>query len=64
MVVRLGGFHLLMSFMRTIDNIMRGSGLKELFANIYAENSIDKMMSGHSYARAVRAHTLAYLVLA
>lgn len=62
--VRLGGFHLLMSFMGTIGNIMAGSGLKELCATIYAENSVEKMMTGHSYARAVRAHTLAHLALA
>lgn len=63
-VARLGGFHLLMSFLGTIGSIMGGSGLKELFATIYAENSIDKMMSGRAYARAVRAHTLSQLALA
>jgi hypothetical protein len=38
--------------------------LKELFGTIYAENIIEKMMSGHSYERAVRAHTLTHLALA
>ncbi|KAG5872326.1 hypothetical protein JTB14_037574 [Gonioctena quinquepunctata] len=36
----------------------------ELCATIYAENSVEKMMTGHSYARAVRVHTLAHLALA
>lgn len=63
-VVRLGGFHLLMSYMGTIGVIMSGSGLKELLSTIYAENSIDKMLSGHAYARAVRAHILVHLALA
>ncbi|KYN50496.1 hypothetical protein ALC57_00134 [Trachymyrmex cornetzi] len=63
-IVRLGGFHLLMSFMGSIGYIMEGSGLKELFSTIYAVNSIDKMMTGHAYARALRAHTLTHLALA
>jgi hypothetical protein len=44
-VVRLGGFHLLMSFMGTIDYIIAESGLKELWNTIYAANSIEKMMN-------------------
>ncbi|KAE9523143.1 hypothetical protein AGLY_016457 [Aphis glycines] len=60
-VVKLGGFHLLMSFMGSIDYIMAGSGLRELWNTIYASNSIDKMMTGHS--RAVRAHMLTQLCL-
>lgn len=61
--VRLGGFHLLMSFMGSVGFIMAGSGLKDLFSTIYAENSVDKIISGHAYARAVRAHLLSHLVL-
>ncbi|CAI6365558.1 unnamed protein product [Macrosiphum euphorbiae] len=57
-VVRLGGFHLLMSFMGSIGYIMAGSGLRELWKTIYAANSIDKMMTGHAYSRAVRAHNM------
>ena len=34
-VVRLGGFHLLMSFMGAIGNIMAGSGLEEIFSHLY-----------------------------
>lgn len=58
MIVRLGGFHLLMSFMGCIGEIMGGSGIKDIFALIYAEGSVDKILNGHSYARAVRAHIL------
>lgn len=57
-VVRLGGFHLLMSFMGAIGAIMAGSGLKELLTTIYAENSVDRILNGHAYSRAVRAHIL------
>lgn len=59
----LGGFHLLMSFMGAIGYIMAGSGLKELWSTIYATNSIEKMMTGHAYSRAVRAHFLTQLCL-
>lgn len=58
MVVRLGGFHLLMSYMGAIGQIMAGSGIKDIFSIIYAEGSVDKILSGHSYARAVRAHII------
>ena len=59
-VVRLGGFHLLMSFMGAIGNIMAGSGLKELW---YAKDSTPKMLTGHHYARALRAHFLTQIAL-
>lgn len=62
--VRLGGFHLLMSFMGAVGYIMNDSGLRELFNTIYAVNSTDKIMTGHAYARAVRAHIMAHTVLA
>lgn len=44
-IVRLGGFHLLMG---SIGYIMAGSGLKEIFSAIYAENSVEKMLAGHA----------------
>ncbi|KAH0818229.1 hypothetical protein GEV33_004562 [Tenebrio molitor] len=50
-VVRLGEFHLLMSFMGCIGAIMAITGL-------------DKMLNGHAYSRAVRAHILTNLILA
>lgn len=62
-VVRLGGFHLMMSFLGSVGYLMTGSGLKELFHTVYAMNSIDKMMEGHAYSRALRAHFLAYVAL-
>lgn len=42
---------------------MDGSGLKEAFCEIYAENSSDKALSGHAYARAIRGHFLVQLAL-
>ncbi|GBN04668.1 hypothetical protein AVEN_31092-1 [Araneus ventricosus] len=64
-VIRLGGFHLLSSFFfGAIGYIMQGSGIKEVLSLIYAPNSLDKMLTGHAYARAVRAHTLLHVTLA
>ena len=62
-VVRLGGFHLLMSFMGAVGYIMGGSGLKEIWSLIYAVDSVDKMLNGHAYARALRAHFLTQFAL-
>lgn len=62
-IVRLGGFHMMMSFMGSIGYIMSGSGLKDVLSQIYAPLSVDKMLTGHAYARAVRGHFLAALAL-
>lgn len=62
--VRLGGFHLLMSFLGAIGFIMSGSGLKEALSMIYAENSAEKALEGHAYSRAVRGHFLIQTTLA
>ena len=43
---------------------MRGSGLKDQWSHIYAVDSIDKMLTGHAYARALHAHLLTQAALA
>lgn len=62
-MVRLGIFHLLMSFLGAIGFIMSGSGINEVLNVIYAPLSVQKMLTGHAYARAIRGHTLLYLAL-
>jgi len=62
-IVKLGGFHLLMSFLRSIGYIMTGSGIKEALSVIYVPNAVDKMLNDYAYARAVRDHTLFHLAL-
>jgi len=57
-VVRLGGFHTLMSFLGSIGAVMEGSGLARLLELIYAGNSVTHIMSGKAVARALRAHFL------
>lgn len=56
-VVRLRGFHLLVSYMGSIG-YMSGSGLEEMWETVYAPNTVIHMMPGHAYARALRAHLL------
>lgn len=62
-IVRLGGFHTLMSFMGSVGNIMAGSGLEQLWSTVYAQNTVPHLMSGHAYSRALRAHFLVYEAL-
>ena len=62
-IVRLGGFHLLMSYLGSIGQIMSGSGLAELWEKVYAKGSVVHMLTGHAYSRAVRAHILSLLAL-
>lgn len=63
-VVRLGGFHSLLSFLGSIGEIMAGSGLKEFMCTVYAPHSEDKMLLGLAFARAIRAHVLVQVSLA
>ena len=42
-VCRLGGFHMLMSFLGSIGKLMKGSGLEDVFAEVYASNSIEQI---------------------
>ena len=56
--IRLGGFHLLMSYLGSIGTIMDGGGLELLWEQVYASNSVSHMMTVHAYSRALRAHFL------
>lgn len=61
--VRLGGFHTLMSFNGSIGFVMDGSGLKEAFCTIFAENSAEKALDGRAYSRGMRGHSLVQIAL-
>ena len=61
--IRLGGFHLIMSYMGSIGNIMSGSGLEELWESVYAKDSVVHMMSGRAYSRALRVNFLTQVAL-
>ena len=47
-----------------IGNIIAESGLKEVLCTVFASNSVDKMLIGHAFSRAVRRHFLVQTVLA
>ena len=57
-VILLGGFHTRMSFLGAIGYIMANSGIEQILATVYAENTTTHIMRGKAYKRAVRAHTL------
>lgn len=57
-VLRLGGFHMQMSFLGSIGHLMAGSGLQELLEVVYAGNTVPHMMTGKAVSRAVRGHML------
>ncbi|GBM61462.1 hypothetical protein AVEN_96571-1 [Araneus ventricosus] len=59
-IVRLGGFHLLMSYMGAVGKIMGGSALEEMwFEDGYRfAKHVVHMSNGHAYARALRANSL------
>lgn len=57
-ILRLGGFHLLMSFMGSVGRIMEGSGLESLWETVYGSSTVNHMLSGHAYSRAIRAYSL------
>ena len=63
MVCRSGGSHILMSFLGSIGNLMNRSGLEEAFEEVYSEDKIKHILSGHAAARALRAHIQAQSAL-
>ena len=62
-VCRLDGFHTLMSFLGSIGNLMKGTGIEELFEEVYAKNTVPHMLSGKAIQRSLRAHILAQSAL-
>ena len=62
-VIRLGSFHTLMSFLGSIGSMMRGSGLEEVMGLIFRSNTIEYVLSGKAYARAVRGQFILHSAL-
>ena len=57
-VIRLGGFHLLMLFLGGTGTLMEGCGLAETMETMYAPNIAVHMLEGKTYARALRCHVI------
>lgn len=60
LVLRLGGFHILTSFLAVIGKRMEASGLEDILidSGVFAQGSVSAIMSGKAYNRAARAHEL------
>ena len=55
-VCRLGGFHLMMSFLGSIGKLMEKSIIEEAIENIYGPNAVIHMLNGKAYSRSIRGH--------
>ena len=63
LVIQLGDFHTLISFLGSIGAVMKGSGLDKLLEPIYASYSVTHIMSVKAVAILLRAHFLVESVL-
>ncbi|CAG2198098.1 unnamed protein product [Mytilus edulis] len=61
-IIRLGGFNTLSCFIVAIGKLWGDGGLKDLLvdSSVYASETVDQMMNGKEFNRAVRALTLAF----
>ena len=55
---RLAGFHQLMSFLGSYGSLMEGSDLRRALETVYVPLTVGHMMTGKTYTRAVRVHTM------
>ena len=57
-IINLGAFHAMCSFMGSLGKMMTGSGLEDILieAGVCASGSIQKVLSGKHYNRAMRVH--------
>ena len=64
-VMMLGDLHILFNFLKAIGQHFENSGLDDIWveSGLFAQNSVESMMDGKAYYRAVRGHTLAYEAL-
>lgn len=60
LILRMGGFHLVVNFMGSVGMLMKGSGVEDIFvqAGVCHLGTANKIMSGKDYYRMLRAHTL------
>ena len=61
-IVRLGGLHITMNYLQCIGKHMESAGLGDIWmeSGLYGESTIQSILSGKAYNRAVRAHKLTY----
>ena len=62
-VLRLGAFHMQMSFLGCIGYLIQGTGLTETLEVTYAPNAVTHMMSGKAVSYAVLKEVILLLIL-
>jgi len=62
-VVKLGGFHTLMNYLGAVGHVMRGTGFEEVLLLLFGQSTIEHVLSGKAYARAIRGHFLVQAAL-
>lgn len=65
LVIRLGGFHTALNFLRCIGQHFTDSGLKDIWieSDLYNECTAAKILEGKHWNRAIRAHKLTFEAL-
>jgi hypothetical protein len=61
-ILRLGGFHTMSYFVASIGKLWGDGGLKDLLieSSVYAAGTVEQMMTGKQFNRAVRALTMSF----
>ena len=64
-MLMMGNFHIICNFMSSIGKIYGDAGLRDIAeeSGIIAQGSIDKVLEGKQYNRAIRLHKLTYEAL-
>ena len=62
LILRLGGFHLLMNYLGAVGKFMTGTGLKEMLmkGGIILDGTVNKILSGRGYYQSINAHMRAH----
>lgn len=61
-VLRMGTFHTICTFLSIIEKRLEDAGLKDIFveSGVLAEGSVAVVLEGRKYNRAIRVHKLMY----
>ena len=59
LILRSGGFHLLMNYLGAVGKFISGSGLSDILvqSKVMLEGTVNKVLSGKGYYQAINAHT-------
>ena len=62
LILRLGGFHLLMNYLGAVGKFMTGTGLKEMLVKggVILDGTANKILSGRGYYQSINAHMRAH----